>query len=1182
MHLRSIRLRGFKSFAEPAELHFEPGVAVIVGPNGSGKSNVAEALQWAMASQPPGEMRAQVAADVLFDGSARRQAAVLCEVELVLDNASGRFGTGRPEISVMRRLRRDGEASYLLNRVAVRRLDVQEALADAGLGRELHAIVNQGRIDEILLSRPSDRRGYIEEAAGLGKYKRRRHRAMLKLHRTDQNLIRARDLENDLKTRLRPLALQASAAERAEALAGEIDAARIEVLSSRIASGRRARARIAAELQTCRSGAGALDEAIAASDAERRALEEEVSGLLSAQEQAAGRFYALATGLDRLVARRESLAERLATLADSRRRFLARAERLEGDAATAATAATEAGADVERLSGTLAAMGDGADDPELERLTAEVASALGVSLAARQDLAELDGRTARAERDGRESAEQAGAAERRAAAAEEEVGRLTAERDASDAAAAVADGAALQAAAVLERARAAAGAASADVAAAREADGAARAEHAAALVAAKAADTRLSGATRAAERGDGLAPAVRRLRDRGVSLALDLVDAPPELEVAVAAAVAWRAGEAVATDAAEAVALLADDELSGAALLCLDRLPARTTPSVGVPLASLVKLRPGAPSGLLEGVVVVDDAAQLPTLSAGVAVMRDGRGFDGDRGMAFRAASGGAVVLELRRELDAARAEAAEAAAALATTGRAAGEAAAAFAAAERADAVGRETVVEAARAFEEASRLGREAARAAESAALRVERAGERLAVAREEQGRLRERSAAAVAEAVELGVRRAELVERAAVLEREHGELDRRRRDVAERVARERAERAAGLERVERRRADRARHAEAADTAARRAEANRSRVVTLDGLMAMVPAVVELLGAAARCVEAIRGPEQERLRELEARAGELSQRMTDVSGRAHELQRQAREAAAATTTLEVEAAHAEEQLGDLVRRRAEVLARRSVEAVERIEPLPTEDEVALDARIERLERRLEQLGAVNPLARQEYEEARQRHEETAEQIADLEASIRELRRLVRDLTATITERFDATFHEVERHFTDTITTLFPGGRGRLRLVDADVPDADAADVDAAADAPPEPAEPGVELEISPAGKQISRLQMLSGGEKALGAIAFLFAIMLARPCPFYVLDEVDAALDDINVDRFLQLVDRYRGHAQFIVITHQKRTMEAADVLYGVTMAGDGISKVVSRRLPAAHREPADLVAT
>ena len=229
-----------------------------------------------------------------------------------------------------------------------------------------------------------------------------------------------------------------------------------------------------------------------------------------------------------------------------------------------------------------------------------------------------------------------------------------------------------------------------------------------------------------------------------------------------------------------------------------------------------------------------------------------------------------------------------------------------------------------------------------------------------------------------------------------------------------------------------------------------------------------------------------------------------------------------------------------------------------------------------------LEALGAVNPLAREEYEAERARAEETAEQIADLEASLRELGRLVRDLSRTIAERFDATFAEVERGFAEVVETVFPGGRGRLRLVDAAPARTDEDGEPAEEDADAAPLEPGVELEISPAGKRIQSLQMLSGGEKALAAIAFLFALMLARPCPFYVLDEVEAALDETNIERFLALVDRFRDRAQFIVVTHQKRTMEAADVLYGVTMAGDGVSRVLSRRLPRDDEARAELLET
>jgi chromosome segregation protein len=1178
MHLRTIRLRGFKSFAEAAELQFEPGISVIVGPNGSGKSNVAEALQWAMASQPPTEMRAQVAADVLFDGSARRPPAGLCEVELVLDNASGRFGSGRPEISIMRRLRRDGDAEYLLNRLAVRRLDVQEALADAGLGREMHAIVNQGRIDEILLSRPADRRGYIEEAAGLGKYKRRRHRALLKLHRTEQNLSRARDLEGELKARLRPLALQASAAERAEALAGEIDAARLELTGSRIAAGRRSRTRIAADLEGARARVAAVDAQIAETDRERAAVEEELTGLLARQEEASGRYYGLATGLDRLAARREALEERRAALLDAERRALARAERLEADATAAATAAAEASAETDALSAELAAAPEGAGDAELERAAAETAAAFALALAARQELAELDGRAARAARDAEESDEQATAAARRAAATADEADRLTAERDGlaalvTEAQAALDEASGVHAVAVAARRDGEQAAATA-----RERDATARADHAAAGVAARAGAARLSAAKRAAERGDGLAPAVRALREHGLSLTLDLVDAPTELASAAAAAVAWRAGEAVAASASDAFALLADEALAGAVIACLDRLPSRVSPGAGTPLARLVRLRDGTPAALLDGVVLVDDAAELGSISTGVAVTRDGRGFDADRGVAFRTSGSAAAVIELRRELEAATAEADAAFAALAAAEAESTQTAAALGLAQSGADAASAAVSESTTRLERATTAAREAARSAEAVALRADRAAHQLQTAHDEETRLRQRSAAAAVEARELAGHRAELAERSTTLASGHERLEERRRELAEREAVRRAERAAALERLERRRADRARHAETADLAGQGARRLRDRATALSAFAALLPRGVATLEGAGLRIEALRAPERERLRELEARAGELSRRLADASNRAQELQGGAREATARATALEVEAAHAEEQLTQLVRMRSEVLARTGGEPVERLEPLPATEEAALEARIDRLERRREQLGAVNPLAREEYDEARLRHEETAEQIGDLEASMRELRRLIRDLTATITERFDATYQDVERHFGDTIGTLFPGGRGRLRLVEGEA----TAGTDEEGEAPPEPAEPGVELEISPAGKQISRLQMLSGGEKALGAIAFLFAIMLARPCPFYVLDEVDAALDDINVDRFLQLVERYRDRAQFIVITHQKRTMEAADVLYGVTMANDGISKVVSRRLPPARREAPDLVTT
>jgi len=241
---------------------------------------------------------------------------------------------------------------------------------------------------------------------------------------------------------------------------------------------------------------------------------------------------------------------------------------------------------------------------------------------------------------------------------------------------------------------------------------------------------------------------------------------------------------------------------------------------------------------------------------------------------------------------------------------------------------------------------------------------------------------------------------------------------------------------------------------------------------------------------------------------------------------------------------------------------------------PLPDEEREALEQRIARLQRRREQLGPVNPLAQDEYAEALAHVEELETQRADLETALRELQALIADTDREIRERFEATFEAAARNFEEVVSHLFPGGRGRLRLVAEDTgPRPVLGDAEPQAEDEPEE-EPllGVEIELTPSGKSTKRLSLLSGGEKSLTALAFLFSVFLARPCPFYILDEVEAALDDLNIDRFLSLVRRYAGRAQFIVVTHQKRTMEAADVLYGVSMGDDGVSKVVSRKLPKA----------
>ena len=317
------------------------------------------------------------------------------------------------------------------------------------------------------------------------------------------------------------------------------------------------------------------------------------------------------------------------------------------------------------------------------------------------------------------------------------------------------------------------------------------------------------------------------------------------------------------------------------------------------------------------------------------------------------------------------------------------------------------------------------------------------------------------------------------------------------------------------------------------------------------LVPAGQRLVAALAGAAEAGRrfeAPLRARVDAGGMRTGDAAAALRELAAREAELRRGAAEAGERAAAIDVELARLEAEQATARRRLEEAGA----------PPAEGDDPIALEERLTRLERRRETLGAVNPLAKQEYEEEKERLAELASQREDLERSLVELEKLRNELTETVERRFEETFASVQRHFTDVAETLFPGGEGRLRLSE---PDEDGAD---------DGSEPGVEIELRPAGKRVTKLSLLSGGEKALGAISFLFALFLARPCPFYLLDEVEAALDDTNIGRFVELLRRYADRAQFIVITHQKRTMEAADSLYGVTMGADGISQIVSRRVP------------
>jgi chromosome segregation protein len=652
---------------------------------------------------------------------------------------------------------------------------------------------------------------------------------------------------------------------------------------------------------------------------------------------------------------------------------------------------------------------------------------------------------------------------------------------------------------------------------------------------------RLAALERALAEREGLPPAARALAEEGAQLALSLLEVEPGSERAVAAALGWRAGAVVADDAASALALLQRAREAG--------------------LGSLAVLV-GSPAGRVAELPVVPVERLLDSDVA--AVTPEGYGFDPARGeLWFAGETAEAVLLELesrRRELQAEAAElgrSAEAAAA------AADEAAARAAEAEAAYA--QVAHLRAARTLEPRL-VGRLAARAAEldeallaaatiaarlegAVRARAEAASERAAAAGGELARVgalehearreatRANEAAAAAELLRARLGGDGQIRLVHVDEVERETVEREARELTAEAER-RADEAASA-------ADAAHGAAAAVTETGGRRAGTADPDLLRRVLAGAERLDEALAAAAGAAARFEAPLRARVDAGANRAGALGARLRELGAAEVQLRRAAEEAGQRATEVEIELTRIEAEAADARRRLDEAHA----------EPAEGDDRTELAARAERLEARRVQLGQVNPLAQEEYEVEKERLAELEAQREDLERSLQELEQLRRELAETVERRFSETFAAVAAHFEDVSATLFPGGEGRLRLVE---PEED------------EQGEIGIEVELRPAGKKITRLGMLSGGEKALGAISFLFALFLAKPCPFYLLDEVEAALDDTNIGRFVELLRRYADRAQFVVITHQKRTMEAADVLYGVTMGGDGVSQVVSRRLP------------
>jgi len=1102
MRLKSLTLKGFKSFPDRTRLDFGPGVSVVVGPNGSGKSNVTDAVLWAMGEQSPLAVRGQSMQDVIFGGGRGVQARSEAEVEIVLENSDATVDLPLSEISITRRLDRTGDGGYRLNGARCRLTDVIEILSDTGLGKETHSIISQGRVDAIVNSKPRDRRLLIEEAAGLGKHRKRRRRAQLKLERTQENLDRALDVEREARTRLRPLKRQAEAAELHERLERQVLEARWElardgwrtrrqelrIAEGRVAEARRALAEVEGRLQATIDRRRHAERALAERAERHDALARGVYDARSARERLALRGEQVGAAAQALSLRIEHVAHELRGLQEAKQ------DGPPGETASGAEHIAALEAELARI--------EAGREVEIERETAELRSALGQEVA-------------------------------RAAQIEVELGAARAARK-------LADGEVEEARGQLSTAE-------------REAEEARR---------------------EAARVGAELAAANQFLRSHlhaggerthTPKLLSEELRVQDGYELALAAALGGRLDAALVEDVPGAQALL--DRAGpdgGTALLAgigspADGPAAASAAGRGQPAAGahrLLDLVSGPPAvlelaaRLLSDAWVVERLEDLASDFAGIAATRGGRVWFAAWGEVRQLTEGGSErALARRNERDRL----------IGSVERAAQ--------AEIAARAGCARALEALHAAEQASGQADAALR---EAARRETEAGE----ARRRTEWLIEQRRSAPAEGP-LAVRKAEL----------DGELAAERR-AQERLERERVQRLARIEHLAGRHAadiaslPRAERLAAAIEGA--GEAVQVRVAVLEQALASDRLAGEEMSAELRACAV----EEAEIQALLRGAGEL---VTDAEVAAQRLRDQAGEA-------ELELQGVAERLG-LAMPAPEAEAEAASGDGTGDDGLDEEQVRALTARVERLTRRREQLGPVNPLAQQEYAAAVAHVEELEGQRTDLETALRELRAVVRETDRQIRRTFEETFAAAARNFEELVGDVFPGGSGRLSLVADEqaprpvlggqaLPDSAGAEdeeaIEAAADAEAETARSGqeeellgVEIEITPAGKATKRLSLLSGGEKSMTALAFLFAVFLARPCPFYILDEVEAALDDANLDRFLALLRRYSDRAQFIVITHQKRTMEAADWLYGVSMGEDGVSKVLSQRLPPAQAQ-------
>ena len=1191
MYLKNLTLRGFKSFASATTLALQPGITCVVGPNGSGKSNVVDALAWVMGEQGARALRGGQMADVIFAGTSGRAALGRAQVDLTIDNTDGLLDIEYSEVTISRTLFRGGGSEYSINGTPARLLDVQELLSDTGMGRQMHVIVGQGQLDAILSSTPEERRGFIEEAAGVLKHRRRKERALKKLADMDANLVRVLDLTNEIHRQLGPLARQARVARRASLIQARVRDAKARLLADDLSSALSKLSVLEASDESAAERRASLEEQIGAARAELARLEDAERASSPALDQASSDWQSLTTITERLRGTLMAATQKVSLRATPE-------------------------------------LPPGGEDPDILDERARVAGAEDAALVAQVEEARSALTSATRAREAAEDADDSASRElarvnRVIADHREKVARLTG--DASTAAsrleAAIAEAdrawgayrAAQERAEAAEKAVPASSVGSGDASAAEgasseeEASGGAARAHAEASArrdAARARVDELLGVEREARadraRWEARRDALEQLlapedgtaellgRPGVLGQVAPLLHVTPGFEDAVAAALAPFADAVVVDSLARGLGELDAARAAGRSLrlvVASDSSASSDDPADGTGGTARAELPEGATwladvvacegaaaplASLLDGVVAcsLETAASVLDVPGVRAVVTSG----GDvlRSWSVEGGRQASSVLSVRADYEEACAQAEAAQARMAEVSEQLGEANAhldrcireandALKALREEDAQRAKEAQELARAQSAAQAARAEAERAHDVA----RRADEQVTWAREQdvaaRARLDGADTVGPPESLEDAQARADAASRAAREAREAENEARLSLRALEEQSRRAASRARSLRQAAAaEREERARYA-------RREAARKTELATASDVEAAARVALE---AAERALSQA-AAERDRLSE---RRSQVSQEVSDARRALDRLSAELSEATASAHQGQIAAEQTRLRVEDLQRRALEELSLEPEQLLAEFGPqmlvpmLPLDpDQVEKAAAAEpsayvRAEQEralakalkdLEKLGRVNPLALEEHEALASRHKFLVDQVQDLKSSKADLLRIVQDVDRLVEEAFASAFAETREQFEHVFGVLFPGGQGDLVLTDPD-----------------DMLSTGIEIEARPAGKKVKRLSLLSGGERSLAAIAFLVAIFKARPSPFYVMDEVEAALDDMNLTRLLAIFKELQETSQLIVITHQKRTMEIADALYGVTMR-DGVTTVVSQRL-------------